>query len=74
MAKFIRTNSIAKAWLTCVKKIMLEGHEVTDERGREEEKGRKERRGKKKKEKREEPRLRRHKEEKNQQRKLRSNQ
>ena len=33
MAKFIRTNSIAKAWLTCVKKIMLEGHEVTDERG-----------------------------------------
>ena len=33
MAKFIRTNNIANAWLTCVKKIMQEGHEVTDERG-----------------------------------------
>ena len=33
MAKFIRTNSISQAWLTCVKKIMQEGHEVTDERG-----------------------------------------
>lgn len=33
MAKFIRTSTIAQAWLTCVKKIMQEGYEVTDERG-----------------------------------------
>ena len=33
MAKFIRSSSIAQAWLTCVKKIMQEGHEVKDERG-----------------------------------------
>ncbi|PAV06788.1 thymidylate synthase [Methanosphaera cuniculi] len=33
MAKFIRTNSISDAWLTCVKKIMQEGNEVEDERG-----------------------------------------
>ncbi|MBE6487206.1 MAG: thymidylate synthase [Methanosphaera stadtmanae] len=33
MAKFIRTSTIAQAWLTCVKKIMQEGREVTDERG-----------------------------------------
>ncbi|PAV07526.1 thymidylate synthase [Methanosphaera cuniculi] len=33
MAKFIRTPTISKAWLTCVKKIMQEGNEVRDERG-----------------------------------------
>ena len=33
MAKFIRTNNIANAWLMSVKKIMQEGHEVVDERG-----------------------------------------